>query len=284
MVPGIVQVKDRGTGAKQKIRTKFVFIGAGGGALRLLEKSEIPEGKGYGGFPVSGQWLVCHNQELVARHYAKVYGTAGIGAPPMSVPHLDTRLISGKRSLFFGPFAGFSTKFLKQGSYLDLIKSVELHNIIPMASAGIRNLPLTKYLLDQIRLTPEQRLDALKEYFPEAKLEDWNLETAGQRVQVIKDDPEKGGVLEFGTEIISEHDGSLAALLGASPGASTAVSIMLEILGRCFPAQMATAAWQAKLREMIPSFGRKMGEDEALCAQVRAWTTQVLGLEDPAQK
>jgi malate dehydrogenase (quinone) len=225
---------------------------------------------------------VCKKPELVARHYAKVYGTAGIGAPPMSVPHLDTRLIGKDKALFFGPFAGFSTKFLKYGSYFDLLKSIEFDNILPMLSAGIRNLPLTKYLLDQIRLTPEQRLDALKEYLPEAKLEDWELETAGQRVQVIKDDPEKGGVLEFGTEVISDKDGTLAALLGASPGASTAVSIMLDILNRCFKEEITSESWTGKLKQMIPSYGRKMGEDAKLCAEVRSWTTRVLGLKDSA--
>ena len=200
----------------------------------------------------------------------------------MSVPHLDTRLIGKDRALFFGPFAGFSTKFLKHGSYLDLLESINFDNILPLISAGIRNLPLTKYLLDQVRLTPEQRLDSLRDYYPNAQLNDWELEVAGQRVQVIKDDPEKGGVLEFGTEVISASDGSLAALLGASPGASTAVSIMLNVLDRCFPQQLGSPAWQSKLREMIPSFGQKLGEDAALGHRVRTWTTEVLDLQAPA--
>ncbi|RYG43286.1 MAG: malate:quinone oxidoreductase, partial [Chitinophagaceae bacterium] len=275
-----VKVEDMKTGDRQKLKARFVFIGAGGGALELLDKSDIPEGKGYGGFPVSGQWLVCRNPDIVARHYAKVYGTAGIGAPPMSVPHLDARRIGEERALFFGPFAGFSTKFLKHGSYLDLPSSITFDNVLPMISAGIKNLPLTKYLIDQIRLTPEQRLESLQEYYPNAKLEDWNLEVAGQRVQVIKDDPEEGGVLEFGTEVISSSDGSLAALLGASPGASTAVSIMLDVLHRCFPAQVASPEWQRKLREMIPSYGQKLSENEELCQKVRSWTSGVLGLQN----
>jgi malate dehydrogenase (quinone) len=177
-------LKDLVADSKRKIRAKFVFIGAGGGSLPLLLKSGIPEGKGFGGFPVSGQWLRCNNREIIEKHDAKVYGTAAVGAPPMSVPHLDTRFIQGKKELLFGPYAGFTTKFLKQGSFFDLPLSIKLSNIRPMLAAGIKNLPLTKYLLDQVRQSPEDRLEALREYMPEAKIEDWELEIAGQRVQV----------------------------------------------------------------------------------------------------
>jgi len=217
------------------IHAKFVFIGAGGGSLLLLEKSEIPESKGFGGFPVSGQWLRCVNQQIIEQHEAKVYGKAAVGSPPMSVPHLDTRQISGKKYLLFGSYAGFSTKFLKNGSYLDLPLSIKVNNIRPMIAAGLDNIPLTKYLLHQVTQSPEDRLDALREYLPKAKLEDWELETAGQRVQVIKKDPEHGGILEFGTEMVFSADHSIAALLGASPGASTAVSIMLFSLKNVSP-------------------------------------------------
>jgi malate dehydrogenase (quinone) len=234
----------------------FVFIGAGGGALPLLEKSNIPEAEGYGGFPISGQWLVCHNPAIVEQHDAKVYGKASVGAPPMSVPHLDTRVIGGKKALLFGPFAGFSTKFLKNGSYWDLPASVELDNFLPMLAAGWHNIALTKYLIQQIAQSPEDRMEALRAYFPEARPDDWQLEIAGQRVQVIKKDDEKVGVLEFGTELVCAADGSIAALLGASPGASTAVSAMLDVLGKCFPQAMASPAWKSALREMIPSYGQ----------------------------
>jgi malate dehydrogenase (quinone) len=178
-----IKVKNRETGEKRKIRSKFIFIGAGGGSLRLLEKSDIPEGRGFGGFPVSGQWLKCTNPAVIEQHQAKVYGKAAVGSPPMSVPHLDTRIINGERALLFGPYAGFSTKFLKEGSYFDLIKSIQHDNIIPMLAAGIDNIPLTKYLINQVRQSPEDRLEALKEFYPEAKMEDWELEVAGQRVQ-----------------------------------------------------------------------------------------------------
>ncbi|GAA4011349.1 malate:quinone oxidoreductase [Hymenobacter fastidiosus] len=273
-----VKVEDLTTGEKRRVRAPFVFIGAGGGSLPLLEKADIPEGHGFGGFPVSGQWLKCTNPAVIARHQAKVYGKAAVGAPPMSVPHLDTRLIDGKRELLFGPYAGFSTKFLKHGSFLDLPASIQPGNIVPMISAGLHNLSLTKYLIDQVRQSPEDRLAALREYLPTAEMGDWELEVAGQRVQVIRKDAKEGGVLEFGTEVVSAADGSIAALLGASPGASTAVAIMLELLKRCFPQQLATEAWQTRLRQMIPSYGQALGQEAALAASVRAHTTAVLEL------
>lgn len=273
----LIEVKDRATRKTSKINTRFVFIGAGGGSLPLLEKSGIPEGKGFGGFPVSGQWLVCNKPEIIERHQAKVYGKASVGSPPMSVPHLDTRIIDDKKALLFGPYAGFSTKFLKNGSYLDLPLSIKLNNIKPMLAAGLHNIPLTKYLIDQVRQSPQDRLEALKDYFPEARLEDWDLETAGQRVQVIKKDKKAGGVLEFGTEMVTAADGSLAALLGASPGASTAVSIMLDLIKRCF-AEAKTVEWQREFKKMIPSYGKSLSKEKELAAKTRAWTTEVLHL------
>jgi malate dehydrogenase (quinone) len=273
-----VKVKELESGDKRKVKAKFVFIGAGGGSLPLLLKSDIPEGKGFGGFPVSGQWLRCTNEEIIEKHYAKVYGKAPVGSPPMSVPHLDTRVIKGKKELLFGPYAGFTTKFLKNGSVLDLPLSIKAANLVPMLAAGLKNMPLTKYLIDQVRQSPEDRLEALREFFPLAKLEDWELEVAGQRVQVIKKDPVEGGILEFGTEVVSSKDGSIAALLGASPGASTVVSIMLSLLDLCFHDRLKSDEWQNKLKAMIPSYGKSLGQDAALLNEVRSWTTEVLGL------
>ncbi|MCE7041219.1 malate:quinone oxidoreductase [Dyadobacter sp. CY312] len=273
-----LSVKDRESRETSYVRSKFVFIGAGGGSLPLLEKSDIPEGKGFGGFPVSGQWLVCTNPEIIEKHQAKVYGKAAVGSPPMSVPHLDTRMIDGKKALLFGPYAGFSTKFLKNGSYLDLPLSIKLNNIKPMLAAGIHNIPLTKYLIDQVRQSPQDRLAALNDYVPGAKLEDWVLETAGQRVQVIKKDKDEGGVLEFGTEMVTAADGSLAALLGASPGASTSVSIMLDLIHRCFKEEATSPEWQKQFKTIIPSFGKSLSKDADLAAKTRNRTTNVLKL------
>jgi malate dehydrogenase (quinone) len=274
-----VVIKDQETGAKRTVKAKFVFIGAGGGSLPLLEKSDIPEGKGFGGFPVSGQWLKCVNPDVIERHNAKVYGKASVGAPPMSVPHLDTRMIDGKKALLFGPYAGFSTRFLKNGSLLDLPMSIKVNNIRPMIAAGLDNIPLTKYLIDQVRQSPEDRMDALREYLPAALMEDWELETAGQRVQVIKKSAEHGGILEFGTEVVTAADGSIAALLGASPGASTAVSIMVTLMERCFKDKMNTPEWTAKLKEMIPSYGKALSDDAQLASAIRNQTTEVLNLQ-----
>ncbi len=275
-----IEVKDLKTGDKREIYAKFVFIGAGGHSLLLLEKSGIPEAKGYGGFPVGGQWLRCKNEDIIKQHHAKVYGKASVGAPPMSVPHLDTRYIDGKQALLFGPYAGFSTKFLKKGSYFDLPASIKLSNIKPMLSAGLDNLPLTKYLITEVMKKPKDKLDALKQFMPTARMEDWEIEKAGQRVQVIKKDPKHGGILEFGTEVVSSADGSIAALLGASPGASTSVEIMIQLLKRCFPERARSDEYRDKLREMIPSWGRSLNDDEQLCTEVREHTHRVLKLKE----
>lgn len=278
-----VKVKNLTTDQTRKINARFVFIGAGGGALHLLEKSDIPEAKGYGGFPVSGQWFRCINPEVIAQHHAKVYGKAAVGAPPMSVPHLDSRMINGEKELLFGPYAGFSTKFLKNGSYLDLPASIKLSNIVPMLQVGLHNMSLTKYLINQVRLSTEEKLDILREFYPDAQMEDWELAIAGQRVQVIKKDKNGEGVLEFGTELVHSADGSIAALLGASPGASTSVSVMLDLLVKCFPDKMSSAAWQSKLKTMIPTFGRSLSSDPELIAKTREWTSGVLGLHPVAK-
>ncbi|MBS1952014.1 MAG: Malate:quinone oxidoreductase [Cytophagales bacterium] len=258
--------------------SKFVFLGAGGATLNLLKKAEIDERKGYGGFPVSGLWLKCNNEKLIEKHFAKVYGKASVGSPPMSVPHIDTRMINGKKELLFGPFAGFSTKFLKSGSRLDLAKSIKYDNILPMISAGLHNLPLTRYLIDQLKLSHEDRMAALRQYVPQAKSDEWELKEAGQRVQVIKKDHGMHGVLEFGTEAVVSADGSVAALLGASPGASTAAAIMFGILPRCFKNECKSAAWQNKMKAMAPSFGRSLATDKNALAASRQRTSKILNL------
>ncbi|HEY8119553.1 MAG TPA: malate dehydrogenase (quinone) [Methylophilaceae bacterium] len=273
-----VRVQDKKNRKSRTIVANFVFLGAGGGALPLLQKSGIPESKGYGGFPVSGQWLVCKNPEIVQQHYTKVYGKAPLGAPPMSVPHLDTRIINGKPALLFGPYAGFTTKFLKKGSFLDLIKSVKKSNLKPIVKVGWSNMDLTRYLIGEAFQTHQQRVKALRNFYPLAKAEDWALANAGQRVQIIKECNEKGGKLEFGTEIVAAQDGSLAALLGASPGASTSVQAMLQVIERCFSSRLQTSEWQAKMKAMVPSYGESLVDDADLLRKVRARTIATLGL------
>ncbi|WPP00685.1 malate dehydrogenase (quinone) [Pseudomonas sp. HR96] len=273
-----VTIKDAVSGSSRELDAKFVFLGAGGAALPLLQLSGIDESKGFGGFPVSGQWLRCDKPEVVERHQAKVYSQAAVGSPPMSVPHLDTRVVDGKKSLLFGPYAGFTTKFLKHGSFLDLPLSVRAGNIGPMLAVARDNMDLTKYLMSEVRQSMEQRLDSLRRFYPEAKAEDWRLEVAGQRVQIIKKDAKKGGILQFGTELVSAKDGSLAALLGASPGASVTVSIMLELLERCFPEQTRSAAWSSKLEEIFPAREKALQTDAELYRRVRAQSDEALGL------
>jgi malate dehydrogenase (quinone) len=265
------------SGEHGSIRAKFVFVGAGGGALHLLQASGIPESKGFGGFPVSGQFFRCTDETLAAQHSAKVYGQASVGAPPMSVPHLDTRYVNGKRSLLFGPYAGFSTNFLKNGSYLDLPLSIRPSNIIPMLAVAKDNMDLTAYLVKEVAKRHGAKVEALREYYPAAKDGDWELITAGQRVQIIKTDPKKGGVLQFGTEVIAGRDGSIGALLGASPGASTAVPIMIELLQKSFPKQFK--GWQSKFKDMMPGYGVKLNENPDLAARLEADTAKALQLD-----
>lgn len=273
-----VETRSMLDGRDEDCQARFVFLGAGGATLHLLKDAEIQERKGFGGFPVSGLWLKCTNEELIQMHNAKVYGKAAVGSPPMSVPHVDTRVINGKKELLFGPFAGFSMRFLKGGSHMDLAKSLRFDNLFPMISAGMSNIPLTRYLIQQVRLSHEDRVKTLKEYVPIAALQDWELKQAGQRVQVIKKDEGLKGKLEFGTEAIVSSDGSVAALLGASPGASTAAAIMLGILPRCFPNECKSEAWKSKLFEMAPSFGVALSKDEKLLSETRTRTTRTLQL------
>ncbi|MGY1746198.1 malate dehydrogenase (quinone) [Blastococcus sp. SYSU D00695] len=272
-----VTVTDVDSGERRTVRTRFVFVGAGGGALPLLQKAAIPEIRGFGGFPVSGEFLRTRSAELVSRHQAKVYGQAAVGAPPMSVPHLDLRLVDGEYSLLFGPYAGWSPKFLKAGSVFDLPLSVKPNNLGSMLGVARTELALTKYLIGELLQSRAARHKTLQGFVPLAEQADWDMITAGQRVQVIKRDAASGkGVLQFGTELITGADGSIAGLLGASPGASTAVSAMLTLLERCFPQHLD--AWRPRLQEAIPSYGRSLATDHALLAEVREETTKTLEL------
>lgn len=273
-----IDVKDRLHNHRQEVVADFVFIGAGGYALPLLESSDIPESEGYGGFPVSGEWLVSHNPDLIEKHHAKVYTQATVDAPPMSVPHLDLRIIDGKKALLFGPFAGFSTKFLKEGSYLDLPESINFKNIRSLFGAWWHNLPLTQYLVRQVAMTKMQRIQHLREFIKDARDEDWEMRVAGQRVQIIKKDEEEGGKLEFGTEVVVNENGTIASLLGASPGASTAAYAMIQVLEKCFPDKIQNE-WREKLLEIIPSYGQKLSENPELTRKIREYAKEKLQLD-----
>ncbi|WP_429579651.1 malate dehydrogenase (quinone) [Paraburkholderia youngii] len=266
----------------RRIDARFVFVGAGGGSLPLLQESGIPEAREYGGFPVGGSFLVADNGEITSRHFAKAYGKASVGSPPMSVPHLDTRILDGKKAILFGPFATFSTKFLKNGSYLDLLASTKMTNIVPMVRVGLSEFSLIRYLAGQLTLSDANRLQALQEYFPLARQEDWRLWQAGQRVQIIKRDKTRGGVLKLGTEIVCSKDGSIAGLLGASPGASTAAPIMLNLLERAFQSKFRTSAWQAKIRKIIPGYGTQLSSNPHKARESLKATSEILQLSLPA--
>ncbi|EOI3579163.1 malate dehydrogenase (quinone) [Cronobacter turicensis] len=276
-----VTITDVNSGKEHAVDAKYVFIGAGGGALKLLQKTGIPEADNYAGFPVGGSFLVSENPDIARQHGEKVYGQASVGAPPMSVPHLDARFLDGKRVVLFGPFATFSTKFLKNGSFFDLLSTTTTSNFMPMTDVGLDNFDLVKYLIGQVMLSDEDRFEALKEYYPTARKEDWKLIQAGQRVQIIKKDPEKGGVLKLGTEIVTDQQKTLAALLGASPGASTAAPISINVIKQLFPEQYKSEAWQSKLREIVPSYGQKLNGNVALTQQVWDETAFTLQLTKP---
>lgn len=276
-----VTIKDVNSGNEHAIDAKYVFIGAGGGALKLLQKTGIPEADNYAGFPVGGSFLMTENPAITSQHQQKVYGQASVGAPPMSVPHIDARFIDGKRVVLFGPFATFSTKFLKNGSFFDLLSTTTTSNFMPMTHVGLDNFDLVKYLIGQVMLSDEDRFEALKEYYPQARKEDWKLIQAGQRVQIIKKDEDKGGVLKLGTEVVVDQQKTISALLGASPGASTAAPITLNVLKKMFPEQFNSPQWQSKIRDIVPSYGQEMNGNVALTQKVWDDTAATLQLTKP---
>lgn len=276
-----VHVKDLKTGETRINRTKFVFIGAGGGSLTLLQKSGIPEAKGLGGFPIGGQWLVCDNPEIVAKHQAKVYGQALEAAPTMAVPHLDTRILDGKKTLLFGPFAAWTTKFLhKKGSITDLPFSIRPDNLATLINIGIHNLGLVRYLVQQGTQSMGDRLDVLRVFYPGAQAKDWKLIDAGIRVQAIKKTDGQAGIVHYGTEVITDANRTISALLGASPGASVSVNIVLEVIKKCFPQLLASPEGHARMKAMIPTYDEdiKLATNAERYREVSQRTNEILQL------
>jgi malate dehydrogenase (quinone) len=271
-----LSIVNRRTGDKRKLNAKFVFIGAGGGTVPLLQKSGIREANGFGGFPVGGAFLRTDRPALTAAHQAKVYGQPPAGAPPMAGSHLDTRLINGKPWLLFGPFGSWSPKFLKQGKLTDLPFSVKPNNVAPILKVGVAQAGFLKYLMGQLLQSDSKRIQTLREFAPGAVDSEWELEAAGQRVQVVRPIKGKGGVLDFGTTVLSAADGTIAGLLGASPGASTAVPAMLDVMERCFADRYRS--WLPKVKEMVPSLGTELSNEPALFEEVWSWGTKVLRL------
>ena len=254
--------------------SSLVFIGAGGMAINLLQKMKLKEAFGYAGYPISGKWLVSYNKSIIKKHKAKVYSHVLPKAPPMSIPHLDLRVIAGSEMLLFGPFAGFSFKFLKYGSSLDLFKSIKMNNIKTLIFVMFKNLGLLAYLIKQALMSNRSRIDQLRGFYPNVQNKDWSPYVAGQRVQIIKNCPINGPKLEFGTEIIFTKNKNLAALLGASPGASVAVSSMIKVLTNL----LNDDSNKSKLKKIIPSYGYELNNDPALLKRIRTKTYKQLGL------
>jgi len=245
------------SGEERELRARFVFVGAGGGSLPLLQSTGLAEVAGLAGFPIGGQWMVCDEPSVCARHEAKVYGTTPPSSPSLGAGHLDVRRLSGRRQLLFGPFASWTTSFLKHtGRWSDLPLSIKPENLATLLRAGARNLPLVKYLIAQGLQSLEDRMAAVREFYPNAQPAQWRLVQAGIRVQTIR--KENCGAITFGTEVFSSADRSLAALLGASPGASVSVNIALEVIQTCLPHLLASSEGRERMRQMILTFDQDL--------------------------
>ena len=274
-----VSVTHAHSGEHSVHRAKFVFIGAGGGSLRLLQTTGLPETRGLAGFPIGGQWLVCDAPEIVTRHSAKVYGMVPGSAPSLGGPHLDFRKLDGGSHLLFGPFASWTTKFLHlTGRCTDLPFSIRPDNFFTLLKTGLRSRHLVQYLVEQGLQTMTDRMAALREFYPAAREADWRLVEAGIRVQNLKK-PDRGEV-HFGTEVFTGADHTLAALLGASPGASVSVSIAVEVIKKCLPHLLATSAGQARMKEMIPTWDEdlKQPSNARLSQRVSTAAEEILQL------
>lgn len=266
-------------GERYEITARFVFVGAGGKALTLLQRAHVDEVRGYGVLPVGAAFFRCANPSVVQQHRAKVYGQAPLGAPPMSVPHLDARVVDGTPYLMFGPYATFSTKLLAHGTWTDFFATLRWHNLRTLSAAGRDNLALVRYLVSQLIARESTKFAQLQRFYPGADPADWDMIAAGQRAQLVTPDADRGGVLRTGTELVVSADRSIAGVLGASPGASTAVPIMIEVLRRAFP-DLWLEQWQQVMTAAVPAQSNPPrttdGVHDALAA-----TACSLGLDGP---
>jgi malate dehydrogenase (quinone) len=186
----------------------------------------------------------------------------------------------------FGPYAGFSTRFLKHGELSDLFTSLSVDNIVPLLDVARDNVRLAEYLVGQVLESSSQQFATLKQFFPRAAKKDWKEAVAGQRVETIKPHESKGwlkheeGELEFGTELVVAEDKSIVALLGASPGASTAAAIAIDVLKKCFGNELTEGAWLPRLTAIVPTYGIDLKTDADALRRTRAETAPVLKIEN----
>lgn len=242
-------LETRQNGNAVQHRADVLFVGAGGGAFPILKKSHLPFARRFTGFPVGGRFLQAEiTEEQASQYRAKTYGKAEVGAPPMSVPHLDLRVAEGKHYLLFGPFASFKPVLEKGRGFLDYLSSMRLHDIPGLLNVAVEHFPLVKYLVSETFKGEKSMLDSLEKFAPGLSSRfNWQPVEAGQRVQIIKD-----GDLQMGTEIIVSTDKTYGTILGASPGASVSPEVMLRALEQLVPSLCAGESAKEKLKEMFP--------------------------------
>ncbi|NMT64961.1 malate:quinone oxidoreductase [Marinobacter orientalis] len=243
----VIEAVSKGVPVQHK--ADVLFVGAGGGAFPLLKRSHLPFRSRFAGFPVGGRFLQAQISEEQARYYtAKTYGKAKVGAPPMSVPHLDLRVVDGKHYLLFGPFASFKPVLERGRGFFDYLTSIRLHDIPGLLNVALEHFPLVKYLVSESFKGEKSMFEELDSFAPGlSKKFDWKPIAAGQRVQIIKD-----GDLQMGTEIVVSKDKTYGTLLGASPGASVSPEVMLRCLEQLLPSIFSKEEARKKKQEMFP--------------------------------
>ncbi|KZX75231.1 malate:quinone oxidoreductase [Oleiphilus sp. HI0009] len=265
-------------GVAKQVRADKLFVGAGGGAFPILKASHLPAGRRFSGFPVGGRFLAAEIDKEVAQSYgAKTYGKAAVGAPPMSVPHLDLRVADGKYYLLFGPFATFSPILEKGRGIVEFIRMVHLHDIPNLLNVAREHFPLVTYLFKETFKGESAMLKTLDEFAPGLSNKfNWKVVQAGQRVQIIKD-----GDLQMGTEIVTSEDLSYGTLLGASPGASVSPEVMLRCVKTLFPKIVKKEAAQERLKTLFDETDVDvLIEDADKYREIRNSADKILGIRE----